>query len=80
MAREDWVNAALSLLDSGRLPSEVSVAEMCSLLGVAEESFYRHFRDVGEFRAAVAAHGSVTGLPCRGPRPVSSGTRSTGYG
>lgn len=60
------MNAALSLLDSGRPPSEVSVAEMCRLLGVVEESFYGHFRDVGEFHAAVAAHwlgDRIAGLP-----------------
>ena len=49
------MNAALGLLDSGRLPPEVSLAEMCHQLGVAEESFYSHFRDAGELCAAVAA-------------------------
>lgn len=55
VTREDWVDATLGLLDSGRLPPEVPLAEMCQLLGVGEESFYTHFGDVGELRAAAAA-------------------------
>lgn len=60
------MNAALGLLDSGRLPPEVPLAEICRQSGMTEESFHSQFRDAGQLYAATAEKwldDRITSLP-----------------
>ena len=83
VTREDWVMASLSLLDQDRIPEEVSLTELCGILGVTKGSFYSHFRD-GRLPALHAAVSSqwlrnrVATLPDAAVGAVRD--RSTGSG
>ncbi|NNC55449.1 MAG: TetR family transcriptional regulator, partial [Pseudomonadales bacterium] len=53
ITEQELLKAAISLLDSHRSVSGLSLREIAKAAGIAPNSFYRHFRDVDELAVAV---------------------------
>lgn len=51
--RRDWVALGLRYLDSGQLPSEVTIEEAAAYFGVGKGSFYTHFGTVDDYYNAI---------------------------
>lgn len=53
ITEQEIMEAAISLLDSRRSVSSLSLREIARAAGIAPNSFYRHFRDVDELAVAL---------------------------
>ncbi|MGB5325291.1 MAG: HTH-type transcriptional repressor FabR [Pseudomonadales bacterium] len=53
ITERELMDAAISLLDSHRSVSSLSLREIAKAAGIAPNSFYRHFRDVNELAVAL---------------------------
>ena len=64
LSRQDWVEAGFNSLASNG-PAALRVEPLARVMGTTKGSFYWHFKDLGEFHAAMIAHWeahAITGI------------------
>ena len=76
ITEKELMDAAISLLDSHRSVSSLSLREIARAAGIAPNSFYRHFRDVDELAVALIdqAGRSLRGMIREARRRLASGS------
>lgn len=55
MARQDWLDAGLEILEIDGAPA-VTIDRLCVKLELSKGSFYHHFRGIGDYRTALLGH------------------------